>query len=461
MHLNLRNIDKLKIRREEIALVDKAAEGCLFFLSVFRGISVYFLGDAGDTVWHAETITRNDAGGIEVIPGGSELRLADLPEFKSACECNGTKRLNNGEGQGDDIVVPIDNGRGDVIGLLLFSGAAGLSARRGEFLAAIERGDFRKRREALSQRLVPDALMFVELDGTIREMNFIASELNQFQDHEYRDVFEYINRNGGKNIDLNQILARGNCFCDFFTLDQCELIAAFLPLYEEDVSPAGFLALISDVSLIGKKDKQLLEKSAVIREIHHRVKNNLQTVSSLLRIQMRRVKSPALERIIFASINRILSIALIHDELSKDGLEKVNLKYTIKGIMEMVLNTMADPQKCIKGEISGKDMILAANVASNLSLCITELVQNAIEHAFVYRNTGNILITVDHDESEAVVVVEDDGIGMLPARQKPNTMGLNVVELIVADNLAGTFSIEGRGAGTKAEIRFPLKGRES
>ena len=458
MHLSLRNACKLKAKHEDIALMDKAAEGCLLFLSVFGKIGVFLAGDSGDSFFYAESITVDDSNEIKISDVGSVLGTADLPEFGTACESNRPGILKGAEGFDDGIIVPINNGRCEVIGFLLFSGAkAGAGCE--EFTGSIANRAFRKKLEVLFQRLVPDALMFIDPAGTVREMNFIASEINNLPDNEFRDIFEYINIKSSKKVYLREIIEKGNCFCDCFTLDQFELITVFIPLYDDGLSPSGFLAIVSDVTLIGKKDKELVEKSAVIREIHHRVKNNLQTVSSLLRLQARRVKSPAVERVIFASINRILSIALIHDELSKDGLEKVNLKYAIKGIMEMVLNTMADPQKCIKGEIRGKDIILDANKASNLSLCITELVQNAIEHAFVYRNSGNISVTIDYGDSEAIVTVEDDGIGMLPGKHRGNTMGLNVIELIATDNLAGTFSIGGGGSGTRAEIRFPFKGR--
>jgi two-component system, sensor histidine kinase PdtaS len=218
----------------------------------------------------------------------------------------------------------------------------------------------------------------------------------------------------------------------------------------------GLFLLISEGSLIRSKDLEILNKAAITQEIHHRVKNNLQTIASLLGLQMRRMNSRAVENAFLESINRISSIALIHEELSKDGMDKINLKNTISSIMEMILTNMVSKTKNITGEIIGDDVYINANIASTLSLCITELIQNAIEHAFTYRNKGSIHVMLEEKDGNISITVEDDGIGFNPQKSK-NSLGLEIIHMITEETLKGQFYIEGHTYGTKSKIVFPTQ----
>jgi two-component system, sensor histidine kinase PdtaS len=197
-------------------------------------------------------------------------------------------------------------------------------------------------------------------------------------------------------------------------------------------------------------------KSAVIKEIHHRVKNNLQTIASLLRLQMRRVNSKKVENAFNESINRISSIALIHEELSRGGIDKINIKSATANIMEMVLSSMVPPGKNITGELSGSEIYQDADKASSLSLCITELIQNSVEHAFQMRKKGVIKVDISEVEGEAVITISDNGIGF-GGKKNRNSLGLEIIEMITVEKLKGTFVINGQINGTTSVIRFPLK----
>jgi len=229
-------------------------------------------------------------------------------------------------------------------------------------------------------------------------------------------------------------------------IHQRQLLAVNIPIRSVEEGLMHFVIL---------SDNTQDPKSAVIKEIHHRVKNNLQTIASLLRLQMRRVNSKKVENAFNESINRISSIALIHEELSRGGIDKINIKSATANIMEMVLSSMVPPGKNITGELSGSEIYQDADKASSLSLCITELIQNSVEHAFQMRKKGIIKVDISEVEGEAVITITDNGIGF-GGKKNRNSLGLEIIEMITVEKLKGTFSINGQINGTISVIRFPL-----
>jgi len=274
--------------------------------------------------------------------------------------------------------------------------------------------------------------------------NVIAQEMMYGIDLTKEELCEGLFSEDDKNaIMINSVM-----------INQFELMAIKIPLIHGD-QVAGSFIILSDETLIKKNENELNYKSAVVKEIHHRVKNNLQTIASLLRLQMRRVKSKTVIRAFKESINRISSIALIHEELSKDGIEQVNIKSTIASIMDMILTDMVPPNKDIKGELKGPDIYIDANKASSISLCITELIQNSIEHGFSFRKSGAIRIKLDLTDGLVTIFMEDDGLGFNPQKSK-NSLGLEIIEMITKETLKGTFSIKGHIYGTQTQISFKL-----
>lgn len=215
----------------------------------------------------------------------------------------------------------------------------------------------------------------------------------------------------------------------------------------------GILVVIRDLTELREKERQLMVKSAVIQEIHHRVKNNLQTVSSLLRLQMKRGGGP---EGIQQSLNRISSIAAVHEELLESSkIDEVEIKQLIERIGQMSIQS----RMCADAEVSiafhGGEMYLKSDVAVSLALTINELIQNGLKHAFQQRTQGNIHIHFSEVQGHFEVVVEDDGVGY--SASSPSSLGLDIVNTIVCHDLAGTFNIQKTRSGTKAIITFPLK----
>jgi len=152
------------------------------------------------------------------------------------------------------------------------------------------------------------------------------------------------------------------------------------------------LLFVADVTQLRKKEKELLVKSAVIQEIHHRVKNNLQTIASLLRLQARRSESPEVRAALKESVNRILSISLVHEFLSQQDEEVINVAEVARNIFDLVIESMVEPGFEIQKIFEAEPVVLPSEKASSLALMVNELVQNAIEHGFVGRQNGLIVL---------------------------------------------------------------------
>ncbi|MEL7566294.1 MAG: sensor histidine kinase [Dehalobacterium sp.] len=298
--------------------------------------------------------------------------------------------------------------------------------------------------------LVPDGVVVFDASGSVQYQNFVAESIF------HRLGFAGMTLNKlAQSLEISQKQFQSAFLGTLLPIKQFEVSMVFNPLFMEGKF-VGVLLIVSDLTPIKKKEKELIEKSTVIKEIHHRVKNNLQTITSLLRLQMRRINSKLAEKVFTESINRILSIALIHEALSKQDLEVINIKQTSFNILQMILSNMVDPNKKIHGEVSGDDIYLTATTASSVSLCITELIQNAVEHAFVNLAEGNIRISVEQNKEDIMIKVKDNGIGVSMAKiENESSLGMKIVNTIIQQNLKGEFSVEGQRYGTIACIRFP------
>jgi two-component sensor histidine kinase len=218
--------------------------------------------------------------------------------------------------------------------------------------------------------------------------------------------------------------------------------------------PRGALVLVRDVSELRRRDRQILGKDATIREIHHRVKNNLQTVAALLRLQARRLDNPQARSALEESVRRVASIAMVHETLSLALDESVGFD----GIADRVLAMCAEvaaPESEVTVVRRGEFGELAADVATPLAMVLTELVQNAVEHAAAAR----ISVEVERSEAALTVVVVDDGQGLPEGFVLADSerLGLRIVRTLVEGELRGSIALEpGRTGGTTARLVVPL-----
>jgi hypothetical protein len=220
----------------------------------------------------------------------------------------------------------------------------------------------------------------------------------------------------------------------------------------------GGLVLARDVTEVRRRDRMLMYKDAVIREIHHRVKNNLQTIASLLRLQARRLGSEEGKAALEESVRRISTIAFVHETLSQASGELVDFGEVLRGILRMLEDALALDEQGIAIEVLGGVGDLPAVVATPLALVVTELVQNAAEHAFVGRRGGHVQVSLKLEDSALRAIVADDGRGLPKDFTWPGRgLGLQIVRALVEGELKGSIEIRLQD-GTEIEVVIPLPG---
>ncbi len=302
--------------------------------------------------------------------------------------------------------------------------------------------------------ILPDGLLIVNRQGLISYYNNAA-----------RDIFGRVGwREGelaGKRI--NEILPELDLRDDILSEQmyiECQisglnLAITFVPLRGPEEA-CGALVLVRDITEIRVKERELMLQSVVMKEIHHRIKNNLQAVASLLRIQARRVDSDGARKAFADSISRILSIAVVHDVLSKEGVELVEIRNVFSKIVEEVIASIVDPRKDIVFSLDVDSVLMPSKQATSLALVFNELVHNAIEHAFVGRFSGRVDIRLRREGNQVSLLVVDDGVGLREdfSLTKSRNLGLSIIKTLVEEDLGGTISIDGR-SGTRVEVRFP------
>ncbi len=235
-----------------------------------------------------------------------------------------------------------------------------------------------------------------------------------------------------------------------------------LPLLRAGRS-VGALVLVRDVTEVRRRDRALLSKDATIREIHHRVKNNLQTVAALLRLQARRSDQPAVRRALQESTRRVATIALIHETLSASVDDRVDLDQIVDRLVPMI-SDVAAAETSVRVQRLGSFGVFSTELATPMVMVLAEIVQNAVQHAYPADHPGGlVLITVDRSARSVDVLISDDGAG-LPADfslETANGLGLQIVRTLVTAELRGTISMGspvGR-QGTEVLLEVPLRGR--
>jgi two-component sensor histidine kinase len=236
-----------------------------------------------------------------------------------------------------------------------------------------------------------------------------------------------------------------------------------IPLVDsaETFPVVGALLLVRDVTELRLKERQLLSKDATIREIHHRVKNNLQTIASLLRLQGRRLTSPEAKVALEESERRIRSIALVHETLSRDSSEAVAFKGIVTPLVSMVKEGLVGPDTHIEFPIEGDPGELPAEIATPLAVVLTELLHNAVEHGYRRgekpEQEGEVKIVMKRENGHLVVEVRDRGAGLPPGFDIERTagLGLQIVRTLVRSELNGTIS-HFEDDATVARVEIPL-----
>lgn len=219
---------------------------------------------------------------------------------------------------------------------------------------------------------------------------------------------------------------------------------------------ALFLTLANQTAL-AIEHARLATNAAMVREMHHRIKNNLQTVAMLMQLQLSETKGggDALDarQVLQTSMHRVHSIAAVHEVLAERGFHLVDVKEVLQRIASVTGAGLTAPQQSLHLSVEGETVLLPSRMATNLALVVNELVQNALEHAFEGGAPGHVLVSLGYAPGELVVTVRDDGQG-LPKDYLPG-LGTELVETLVHEELRGRLSYKRLEKGTEVTIRMP------
>ena len=320
-----------------------------------------------------------------------------------------------------------------------------------------------------------DGIVFVGSDRRVMYMSGIAAEL--YRHLGYRDSLVGRRLSDIATVDnqlVAQVISEQTCVEETVEQDGWTWIRKVLPVTSPEGGITetldrwqrrrrvgagrlrGAFVLIHDVTETLRTQRELESKMALVREVHHRVKNNLQVIASLMRMQARRTGIPEARSVLEESVNRILSVAVVHEFLSQNARGTINLREVAHRIVGQMQQGLIDPEKQVTLRVEGPDIWMPAERATQCALVINELVQNAIEHGVADRPGGRIDVElVDHGD-QVSIMVRDDGAGLPEGFDLDlnANLGLRIVKSMVERDLRGEFELTSEQVGTIATIRF-------
>lgn len=362
-------------------------------------------------------------------------------------------------------VSPIKNRRGKVIGALIAEKDITESIKAEKKLSVltqtteqlIGRGDSLKSPAGSLPYHVTDGVLMFNDSGVCTYANPVAEKIYAnlgyiepleglsfanitFCGAELQDVFEK------KQLNLNDIAVGAYNFNVKYTC-----------IESRDERPSGVVMLVNDVTEMKNKEKELVLKKVAISEIHHRVKNNLQTIASLLRLQAGRVEQEQARAAFKKSINQVLSIAATHEILAEDGSDDIDIMLMLKKIRINTLQGLPGNKK-ISINLNGDSFMCNSDLATSIALVVNEVMQNSLKYAFVGRDQGRIDIEICKGKVFSNISIIDDGVGFDLKDKAQNNLGLKLVQRIVTEKLRGNMNMQSNDQGTKFLFDFSTGG---
>lgn len=218
----------------------------------------------------------------------------------------------------------------------------------------------------------------------------------------------------------------------------------------------GALVLVHDNTEALRKAQELKVLATMVKDVHHRVKNNLQKVASLLRMQARRASNEETRVQLEEAVNRILAVSTIHEFLSHSADQLINIREISQRIVAKTQRSALHPDAAISLRVNGPSIYLTTKQATACALVIDELVLNALKYAFSEHSDGVVTIDLFDLGDQVRIEVADNGVGLPEGFdwQTSETLGLGIVRILVEDDLKGKFSLEPGQPGTRAIVVF-------
>ncbi|SNQ60116.1 MASE3 domain-containing protein [Candidatus Methanoperedens nitratireducens] len=269
-----------------------------------------------------------------------------------------------------------------------------------------------------------------------------------------KDLFSYQAKSGKSVSGIETVRIRKDG-------TRLEVSLTISPIRDANQNVIGFSSIIRDVSERKRTENQikqsLKEKEILLREIHHRVKNNMQIISSLLRLQSGYVKEEKYLEMFKESQNRIISMSLIHEKIyQSDDFSRVDFKDYTADMVDRLFQAYGFDDRRVVLDIDAEDALLDIDSAIPCGLIINELVTNSLKHAFPDGRAGEIKIALHRtDDTEIELIVGDNGIGFPEDVdfRKTESLGLQLVTLLVNTQLEGEIKLN-RSQGTEFQIKF-------
>ena len=301
---------------------------------------------------------------------------------------------------------------------------------------------------------VKDGIIVLNHNGIVSYVNKVAVKLYAKLGFSKNIIGEHFQNIVLTKTSISNILKYEKNINIEVNISNMILMVSYFVTMLDDNKP-NIIMVIRDITKEKMDEQEIMEKSYVIKEIHHRVKNNLQTIASLLRIQKRRVENEEMKQILDDTINRILSIAVTHETLSKNGIDNLNIKTIIQLLYEHSFKNTIEKMQKLEFKIIGDDFVVSSDKATSVALVVNELIQNAVKYAFVGKTSGKITIIIHKKRFVTKIVVADNGVGMNLEKTRDNSLGLTIVKKLIIDKLDGSFNLYSRlGKGTRVEFEI-------
>ena len=297
-----------------------------------------------------------------------------------------------------------------------------------------------------------DGIIVIDSNGIINYSNYPAINIIQYvglakplEGDKFTEVF---NSGFWRLIEINSLYGDQD-----LSINQSVMNIKSIPLEH------FLILIIRDISEIRHKDQEIKVKSAIIKEIHHRVKNNLQSIVSLLRLQRRRTANNETKEILNDSINRINSIAVVHDYLSQKNVDVIDLTEMSKNVFFEVTRGTVLPDKKISFNVNSPDNLLFSSAkAVSVALVLNELLNNTLKHAFINKDEGIMELSLKVKDDNLYISVFDDGIGLPPnfSPKDNGNLGWKIIQTLVHDDLRGNWYIESKEGSTTITVEIPF-----
>lgn len=215
----------------------------------------------------------------------------------------------------------------------------------------------------------------------------------------------------------------------------------------------GIAIILQDRTRIMQMEDEIAYRDALLHETHHRVKNNLQTIISLVGLEAAQTRNEDVKAFARAITSHIRSMSVTYDLLAHAETESVEIRAMLQRVVEGMVENGSTCSLRIQAEIIGDDVSLHSSTASTVALVVNELIQNSMKYAFRDRETGRIWLTVEKGETKSWITVRDDGYGF-DQKRSGGGLGLRIIDALVKSCLKGELAVESSSQGTVTSFSF-------